>query len=100
MRKSHQQKMFEGIVRWQQSSLSQSAWCKKNKIAYSVFHYWYRRFRNQHADARQDPDNGFVQLSVQGPASVIPWCELVSGNGKRLVFHQQVPVEFIKGLLD
>lgn len=100
MSKSNEQKMFKGIVRWQQSGLSQVAWCKKNKIAYSVFHYWYRRFRNVHSDTMQARDDGFVQLLVQDPAPVNPWCELVSVNGKKIVFHQLVPPEFIRSLLD
>jgi hypothetical protein len=29
------------ITQWQQSGLSQSAFCAANKIAYHVFHYWY-----------------------------------------------------------
>jgi hypothetical protein len=100
MSKFNQQKMFEGIVRWQQSGLSQITWCKKNNIPYSVFHYWYRRFRNQQISKKQRKSDGFVQLLVQDPASVNPWCELVLGDGKKLLFHQHVPVEFIRNLLD
>lgn len=86
--------MFDVIVQWQQSGLSQKAWCEQNDIAYSSFHYWYRRFRNglhkeQHADT-------FVQLAP----SFTPWCELAMSNGARMFFHQPISAEFIRRLVD
>lgn len=100
MSNSIQQKMFEGITNWQQSGLSQKAWCEQNELTYSVFHYWYRRFRNQQADTNQSGGKDFVQLLVQDKPSDTPWCELVMGNGKKLFFHQSVSAEFIRTLLD
>jgi hypothetical protein len=99
MSKSSQQKFFEDIIRWQQSGLSQKAWCEENNISYGVFHYWYRRFRNQQTQGKQSGGNGFVELRVQDRSSGIPWCEWVLGSGQRLVFHQPVAAEFIRSLL-
>jgi hypothetical protein len=100
MSKTNQQKMFEGIIRWQQSGLSQKAWCEQHNIAYSAFHYWYKRFRNQQPGKNQVTNDGFVQLLVQDRPAVNPWCELVLGDGKKLFFHQPVAPEFIRSLLD
>ena len=97
---SNQQKFFEDIIRWQQSGLSQKAWCEQNGIAYSSFHYWYRRFRNQQTDSKQSSGDGFVQLRVRDRPAGTPWCELVFDNGKKLLFHQAVPVDLIRSLLD
>lgn len=97
---SNQQQFFEDIKRWQQSGLSQKAWCKQNNMAYHVFHYWYRRFRNQHSGSEVPDKNSFVHLQVQDHLSGTPWCELVLANGQRLFFHQPVPAAFIKSLLD
>ena len=89
-----QQQMFKSITRWQQSGLSQKAWCEKNDIAYATFHYWYKRFRTAEVPAAiQDTDNGFVQLLVGG-TSTAGWCELVLADGKKLVFHQPVSAAF------
>jgi hypothetical protein len=99
MSTSNQQKFFEGIIRWQQSGLSQKAWCEENGITYSAFHYWYRRFRNQQAGNKHRSTDGFVQLMVQDRSSGTPWCELVLTNGKKVFFHQPVAVEFIRSLL-
>lgn len=100
MQKSNQQKMFESINHWQQSGLSQKAWCENHNITYSTFHYWYKRYRNQHGDiSPKDPAEGFVQLLVgDDPGS--GWCELVWGEGRKLVFHQPVSAEFLKALMD
>lgn len=100
MLKSKQQKFFEDIIRWQQSGLSQKSWCEQYNVAYSAFHYWYRRFRNQQAVSKHSKSDGFVQLLVQDRAAGTPWCELVLGSGHRLFFHQPVSAEFIRSLLD
>lgn len=97
---SNQQQFFEAIKRWQQSGISQKAWCKQNNMAYHVFHYWYRRFRNQHSESEVPNKNSFVHLQVQDHLSGTAWCELVLANGQRLFFHQPVSAAFIKSLLD
>src|SRR6516225_6274217 len=100
MSKTNQQQMFDGILHWQQSGLSQKAWCEQNDMPYSSFHYWYRRFRNQQPDIKQGKANGFVQVLVQDRSPGAPWCEVVLGDGNRIFFHQPVPVELIRSLLD
>lgn len=100
MEKSQQQRMFEAIRLWQQSGLSQKAWCKEHHLTYSSFHYWYKRYRSQQSDnSQKDTAKGFVRLLVQeGPGP--GWCELVWGEGKKLVFHQPLSAEFIRTLMD
>lgn len=63
MSKVNQQKMFDFIESWQQSGLSQKAWCGQNSIPYSSFHYRYRRFRNQYSN----PDGGEGTYYLAGP---------------------------------
>ncbi len=97
---SNQPSFFAAIQRWQQSGLSQKAWCEQNDMAYHVFHYWYRRFRNQQAKPATESENSFIKLTVANPASTTPWCEIVYASGQKLVFHQPVAAAFIKSLLD
>lgn len=92
--------MFEGIRLWQQSGQSQKAWCEQNNVSYGAFHYWYKRYRNEELAASSDQrrQDRFVRLMVD--SSTTPaWCELVLGDGKRLIFHQPVSVEFISALI-
>lgn len=100
MAKTKQQKMFDFILMWQQSGLSQKSWCKKRRFSYSTFQYWYRRFRSHQSEIEQAADNSFVQLSVQDGSGLAPWCELVLVGGQRVYFHQPVEVSFIRSLLD
>jgi hypothetical protein len=41
------QQMFKLIQEWQQSGFSQKAYCKEQSIKYHVFHYWYKRYRQE-----------------------------------------------------
>lgn len=98
MQNSIQQKMFEGIRRWQQSGLKQKAWCEQNGVPYSSFHYWYKRYRNGEPVADKNSSEGFVQLMVNTNRSGI-WCELELAGAKKLVFHQSVSAEFLRALI-
>jgi hypothetical protein len=92
--------MFQGISRWQQSGLTQKAWCEKNNVAYATFHYWYKKYRSEEQEPSIECSDGggFVQLMVDSP-SASAWCELLLGEGKKLVFHQAVSVEFMRALI-
>ena len=45
------------------------------------------------------PDGGFVRLMVD-PSVTAAWCELLLGDGKKLIFHQPLSVDFIRALID
>lgn len=99
MSKLNENKRFAYILEWQQSGLSQKEWCLQHGIAYSSFHYWYRRFRSQLSETTPVNKNGFVRLQVEDPVSVMPWCELVLSSGHKLLFYQPVSESFISNLL-
>lgn len=101
MADSTEQKMFKGISRWQDSGLTQKAWCEKNKVAYGTFHYWYKRYRAKEKPALdQKTAGGFVQLMVDHSATAGLWCELSLPQGRKLSFHQPVSAEFLRTLID
>lgn len=94
---SKQEQMFERIGAWQRSGLSQKTWCDQNDMAYATFQYWYKRFRSPQT-AQPGTANSFVPLLVDTlPASC--WCELLFGDGRRLVFHQPVSASFLQTLM-
>lgn len=88
--------MFDAIARWQQSGISQKTWCTQNNVAYSSFHYWYRRFRTQHASEERKPTEGFVKLVS---SCYTPWCEVSLPCGTKLCFQEPLPASFLKSLL-
>lgn len=81
------------IANWQQSGQNQKQFCLQNNIAYHVFHYWYKVYRNKQAVT----DGSFVAITVsqQVQANV----ELHFTDGRRLIFHQPVSVDFLKALI-
>jgi hypothetical protein len=101
MEKSLRERMFEAISLWQQSGLTKKAWCEKNNVTCSTFHYWYKRYRVEGSNPSTDrhDEGGFVQLMVD-PSSASAWCELVLRDGRKLVFRQPVSAEFMRALID
>ncbi len=87
------QQLFAKITQWQQSGLTQKAFCQQNDIAYHVFHYYYGRFRS-----KVNAPSSFIKLQV-APDYVSTHTELVLPDGKRLLFHQGVSADFLKALI-
>src|ERR1035438_5331265 len=96
--KSKQQpKMFSMIKNWKESGQNQKAYCEAHTIPYQQFHYWYKRYKLSQPPAI-DNKPSFVQ--VQLPATEDKSCaEIIYPNGKRILFHQAVEVNFLKALL-
>ena len=96
--KQTQEDMLRMIGSWKQSGLSQKAYCEQNNIRYYIFHYWYKRFRDQHGVVG---DASFVPLNVK--PSTFPVSnsaiEFVLPDGKRILFHQAVSADYLKTLI-
>lgn len=95
---SMQQLMFSKIRDWQQSGLTQKAWCEEHQMKYHIFHYWYKRYRNDASPATQKQ---FIALQIE-PATEASaaYIELVLVDGKRLLFHQPVNSDYLKALIN
>ena len=91
------QQMFSHIGEWQQSGLSQKAWCRQHNMAYHVFHYWYRCYRDMQS-ASKEPSQ-FISLNIQPSLACAAHMELLLPDGKRLLFHQSVSVDYLKALI-
>ncbi len=85
--------MFDKILQWQQSGLTQKAYCEQENIAYHVFHYYYRRFREK----EDIGSSKFIKLQIAPNLS--GGIELVLADGRRLLFHQAVSADFLKVLI-
>lgn len=91
------QQMFSLITHWQQSGLTQKAYCDQQAIKYHVFHYWYKCYRDEQAGVGTQA-SGFVKLHVARPASAAI-AELQLPDGKRIMFYDLVSSEYLKALL-
>jgi len=86
---------FAMITTWQQSGLTQKEYCEQNQVTYHHFHYWYRRYRMAPENLVKNK-SPFVALK---PPSCSAHAELMFADGRRLVFHQPVSVDFLKALI-
>src|SRR5215210_8069607 len=94
-----QRQMFGHIEQWQQSGISQKAFCKEVSLSYHIFHYWYKLYR----DKDNTPSaSSFIKLGVPAisAASGTLHAEIVLPNGKRLLFHQPVSADYLRALIN
>lgn len=92
-----QQTMFALIETWQGSGQTQKEFCQSHGLAYSAFHYWYKKYRGH--QALRQPSAAFVPVTIQSKGAGSPVVELVWPDGKRLNFYQAVEVSWLKALL-
>ena len=82
------------ITAWQQSGLTQKAFCNAHNIAYHIFHYWYGVYRTA-----QKTSDCFLPVNVI-PAGNQELITLTGVNGIRVqVSFTNHAVGFIKQLL-
>jgi len=94
-KKEVRQQMFGHIDQWQQSGLTQKAFCQQAKLPYHIFHYWYKCYRIKDIN----PASSFIKLGVS-TTSITSHTELILPDGKRLLFHQPVSIDYLKALIN
>jgi hypothetical protein len=94
--------MFKVIEQWQQSELTQKAYCEQQTIKYHVFHYWYKRYRQEHPIAIgsgvDNNNSSFVKLQIAKPVTASA-VEIHFPSGIRLFFHEPVSSNYLKTLI-
>jgi len=90
----------ELIEAWQASDLTQKEFCAQQSIAYSGFHYWFKKFR-QNKSLPNTP-SGFIPVKVTSSGSgnnhSAP-IELILPDGRRVNFYEGVDAQFLRALL-
>ena len=89
--------MFNLIEQWRRSGLTQNTFCEQQSIRYHVFHYWYKRYREQHAES-QNNGSSFVKLEIAKTASSGS-VEVYYPGGMRIIFHEPVSSNYLKSLV-
>jgi len=92
-----QQSMFSMIESWKASGESQQEFCKAQGQIYSVFHYWYKKYRQEHDPA--PASDAFIPLHVQPGRLGSPAVEVIFPDGKRINFYQTIEVSVLRALL-
>jgi hypothetical protein len=93
----HRTQMMKLIPDWQASGVKQKEYCRTNKIAYHVFHYWYGVYRSNKADT-----GSFLPVKIKAtPAANTPQQITIlgtSGIQVQVPFTEQ-SIGFVKQLL-
>jgi len=92
---SIREKMFSSIASWQSSDLSQKEWCQQQNIAYHIFHYWYKKYKEE--QQLTDGNAPFVRLTVKSELGTA--CEVVFNDGTKVIFREPISVQYLKSLL-
>ena len=91
----------ELIQSWQVSELTQKQFYAQQSIAYSTFHYWFKKFRSEKGFPGLSP--GFASIKVTPNTPVVNHgavlVELVLSDGRRVNFYQGIDVQFLRDLL-
>jgi hypothetical protein len=91
------QDMFDHISQWQQSALSQKQYCRQNNMPYHMFHYWYKRYRDEHGSNHQS--SSFIPVNIQASTSSGAAIEVLLVDGTRLLFHGHVSSDYLKAII-
>lgn len=89
------------IQSWQSSELTQKQFCAQQSIAYSAFHYWFKKFRNEKSPSRIN--SGFVPVKITPDKPVEKYgsvmAEVLLPDGRRVIIYQGIDVQFLRDLL-
>jgi hypothetical protein len=93
--------MYALIEQWQQSGISQKAFCSEHSLTVLKFQYWHKRYK---AEKLPDESNepSFIKMSVpvaQMHGHSVGQAEVVFPNGIRILLHQEVSAHFLKALV-
>lgn len=87
------------IQQWKDSGLTQKEFYQQQNIPQHVFYYWHKCYRDQQnkRDNVSTTANGFVQITPSSSATNI---DLYLPSGIHIVFHEPVPVDYLKALIN
>jgi hypothetical protein len=91
-RRRTKEEMFPMVELWQHSGLSKKRFCEEKGIVKSVFHYWYKKYREE------DGQGGFIPLIADTPHSGIqgPSIEVQYPNGVVLKLPASTPASLVR----
>ena len=69
--------MYAVIEKYQNSPLSQKAFCKQEDLPYSTFTYWLKKYREHQQTADFIP----MKINERSPQKQSEWCEIEFPGG-------------------
>ena len=101
MQRRNAKAWHELIESWQTSDLTQKQFCAQQSIAYSAFHYWFKKFRAEQELPKTS--SGFTTVKIRAKKPVENYgavlVELLLTDGRRVNFYKGIDVHFLRDLL-
>ena len=77
----HGREMYTLIEKYQDSTLSQKAFCKQEDLALSTFTYWLKKYRGFKQTSVAIEDFIPVKINERSPQKQSNWCEIEFPGG-------------------
>ena len=100
-----QEEMYLGIEMWQESGLSQYAWCKQNHLSRNTFKYWLNKYRSDKKRATTVAPKAFVPVEFSTPDSkelpirVTQDITITYANGTKVICPGNVEINQLRALI-
>lgn len=92
---SSKEQMFPLVRQYQDSGLSISAFCKKNKLAASTFRYWIEQYNSSEMVVNK---SSFISIETIAPTS--PSVEIIYPNKVSIRVGTATDLTFLKALIN
>ena len=105
--KFSQEEMYLAVEKWQESGLSQSKFCKEERITFHIFKYWHKKFikeKGQSKVAKKKSAKKFIPVKIEKTPN--PFCkdkdfiEIIYPNGVQLSCPVSMDVQQIRTLIN
>jgi hypothetical protein len=93
-RSNLQEEKQQLITRWQQSGLSQAAFCRRESIPFAGFYYWQKKL----CKPQKKIPGKFLKIIPSDSLTSGIFAEVVLPTGSRITFHKAVSLKELKQL--
>jgi len=99
------EEMYLGIEMWQESGLSQYAWCKQNDLSRNTFKYWLNKYRSDKKQASPVAPKAFlpVEFSTSSPkdlpVSITKDITIAYPTGTKVICPANIEINQLRALI-
>jgi hypothetical protein len=94
---NNRNRMFQLIEEWKQSGESQVSFCNRKNLYSHIFHYWYKRYKDQQSPA----GNAFIPVTIPiSNKASYEGIEIHYPNGVRIVLPKNSDLSMIRTFIN
>ena len=103
--KHTREEMYEHVVRWKHSGLTQRQYSQQEGFPVTTFSHWIIKYRNQHQNQKTTNSKPFIPVEISSPASTnIPTGEptgitITYPTGIQVTCPLNIDIEYLRTLI-